>query len=92
MFLRNTYEVFHDGSIPNSQTLADTSLLDNTPVTGFDCQLESVNGIIGDDNSAERSDCDMDVDESSVADERKWLWARVQDYIFLARNLRIRWL
>ena len=87
MFLRNTYEVFHDGSIPNSQALADTSLLDNTPVTGFDCQLESVNGIIRDDNSAEKSDCDMDVDESSVADERKWLWVRVQDYIFLARNL-----
>ena len=80
VFLRNTYEVFHDGSIPNSQALADTSLLDN-------CQLESVNGIIRDDNSAERSDCDMDVDESSVADERKWLWVRVQDYIFLARNL-----
>jgi hypothetical protein len=86
VFLCNTYKVFQNDDIPNTQTLADTSL----PDTGFDCQLESVNGIIGDDNSAEKSDCHMDVDESSVADERKWLWAHVQDCIALARDLRIR--
>jgi len=69
VFLCNTYE----DSISNTQTLTNANLLDNTLAAGFDCQLESVNGVIEDDNSAEKNDSYMDVDESSVVGERKWL-------------------
>ncbi|OXV11650.1 hypothetical protein Egran_00593 [Elaphomyces granulatus] len=65
VFLCNTYE----DSISNTQTLTNANLLDNTLAAGFDCQLESVNGVIEDDNSAEKNDSYMDVDESSVVDE-----------------------
>jgi hypothetical protein len=84
VFLCNTYE----DSIPNAQTLTNANLLDNTPAAGFDCQLESVNGVIEDDNSAEKNDSYMDVEESSVVDERKWL-CPARDYFALRIMIQI---
>lgn len=81
MFLCNTYE----DSIPNAQTSTNANLLGNTRAAGFDCQLESVNGVIEDDNSAEKDDSYMDV---SVVDERKWL-CPARDYFALRIRIQI---